>query len=441
MQPGDTIAAISSPPGEGAVALIRISGPEAIAILDKLFQPESHPPAPRHATLGRITENGATVDQVLVTVFPAPASYTGENMAEIGCHGGILLAAHILELILRQGARAAEPGEFTQRAYLNGKLELTRAEAVMDLISARTPLALRAAAEQLQGRIGEESDAIRAGILEIVAHLEAWIDFPEEGIDPAAGESLLKMIAASGHRIAGLLATAESGRVLREGVRVAIVGPPNAGKSSLLNRLLGMERAIVSPIPGTTRDTIEEAACLRGILFRLTDTAGLRETTDPVEREGVERARRTIEQADLVLHVVDASIDFQEPALREREILVANKVDLVPSGERLPAAAIGVSSKTGAGFPGLVEAMLRETCGSHLSAGQSLASVNARHKILLESAAASLKAAAALLESGAPPEISAIELRDALDAVGRITGSADTEEILGEIFGRFCIGK
>ncbi|TSA34849.1 MAG: tRNA uridine-5-carboxymethylaminomethyl(34) synthesis GTPase MnmE [Verrucomicrobiaceae bacterium] len=441
MQSGDTIAAISTPPGEGAVALIRISGPGAIEILEKVFEAESHLPVPRRATLGRIAENGAAVDQVLATVFPAPASYTGENMAEIGCHGGILLAAHILELILRQGARAAEPGEFTQRAYLNGKLELTRAEAVMDLISARTPLALRAAAEQLQGRIGEEADAIRAGILEIVAHLEAWIDFPEEGIDPAAGESLLTMISAAGDRIASLLATAESGRVLREGVRVAIVGPPNAGKSSLLNRLLGMERAIVSPIPGTTRDTIEEAACLRGILFRLTDTAGLRETTDPVEREGVARARRTIEQADLVLHVVDASIDFQEPALREREILVANKVDLVPGGERLPAAAIGVSSKTGEGFPELVEAMLRETCGSHLSAGQSLASVNARHKTLLESAASSLKAATALLESGAPPEIPAIELRTALDAVGRITGSADTEEILEEIFGRFCIGK
>lgn len=439
MQPGDTIAAISTPPGEGAVALIRISGPEAITTLEKVF--ESHPPVPRQATLGRIVENGAVVDQVLVTVFPAPASYTGENMAEIGCHGGILLAAHILELLLRQGARAAEPGEFTHRAYLNGKLELTRAEAVMDLISARTPLALRAAAEQLQGRIGEEADAIRAGILETVAHLEAWIDFPEEGIDPAAGESLLKMISASCDRIASLLATAESGRVLREGVRVAIVGPPNAGKSSLLNRLLGMERAIVSPLPGTTRDTIEESACLHGILFRLTDTAGLRETTDPVEREGVERARRTIAQADLVLHVVDASIDFHEPSLRGREILVANKVDLLPCDGHLPAAALRVSSKTGGGFPELVEAMVRETCGSHLSAGQSLASVNARHKTLLESAASSLKAAAALLESGAPPEIPAIELRAALDAVGRITGSADTEEILGEIFGRFCIGK
>lgn len=441
MQPGDTIAAISTPPGEGAVALIRISGPEAVSILGILFEPASKPPIPRRATRGKITDQGAVVDQVLATVFPAPASYTGENMAEIGCHGGILLAAHILELVLRLGARAAEPGEFTQRAFLNGKLDLTRAEAVMDLISARTPLALRAAAEQLEGRIGEEAMAIRADLLETVAHLEAWIDFPEEGIDPATGDGLVKKIAAVNARIGSLLATAESGRVLREGVRVAIVGRPNAGKSSLLNRLLGMERAIVSPVPGTTRDTIEESACLRGILFRLTDTAGLRETSDPVEIEGVERARRAIAQADLVLHLFDASDQFHEPALREREILVANKVDLLSGSAALPAAALRISSKTGEGLPELVEAMIRETCGQHLSAGQSLAAVNARHKTLLESASSSLSAAAALLESAAPPELPAIELRAALDAVGRITGAADTEEILGEIFGRFCIGK
>jgi len=441
MQPGDTIAAVSTPPGEGAIAIIRISGPQASAILENFFEPASKPPAPRRATFGRVVEVGSVVDQVLVTIFPAPASYTGEDMAEIGCHGGILLAAHILEMVLRRGARAADPGEFTQRAFLNGKLDLTRAEAVMDLISARTPLALRAAAEQLEGRIGEEANAIRADLLESVAHLEAWIDFPEEGIDPAAGTGLIKKIVAVSARIGCLLASAENGRVLREGVRVAIVGRPNAGKSSLLNRLLGMDRAIVSPIPGTTRDTIEESACLRGILFRLTDTAGLRETSDPVEIEGVERAHRAIGQADLVLHIFDAARDFHEPALREREILVANKVDLLPGGSRLPEAALRVSSLTGEGFPELVDAMIRETCGQHLSAGQSLAAVNARHKSLLESAAAALAAAAALLESSAPPELPAIELRAALDAVGQITGAADTEEILGEIFGRFCIGK
>ncbi|MCX6968849.1 MAG: tRNA uridine-5-carboxymethylaminomethyl(34) synthesis GTPase MnmE [Verrucomicrobia bacterium] len=435
----DTIAAVSTPPGEGAVALIRITGPDATAILGRIFHPKI--PAPRRATHGQIVEDGVVVDQVLVTLFQNPASYTGEDMVEIGCHGGILLAAHILEIVLRNGARAAEPGEFTQRAFLNGKLDLTQAEAVMDLISAKTPLAMRAAAEQLQGRLGDEVSGIRADILETVAHLEAWIDFPEEGIDPATGTLLLEKISSGIARIERLLSTAESGRVLREGVRVAIVGRPNVGKSSLLNRLLGMERAIVSPVPGTTRDTIEESACLRGILFRLTDTAGLRETGDPVEREGVDRALRIIEQADLVLHILDASVEINEPELREREVLVANKCDLIPAGAHLPDNVVRVSAKSGEGFPELVGAMIRETCGQHLSSGQSLAAVNARHKTLLESAAASLRAAATLVGAAEPPELPAIELRTALESVGQIIGTADTEEILGEIFGRFCIGK
>lgn len=438
MRSGDTIAAISTPPGEGAIAVIRLSGPEALPILREVFR-GSGALVPRRATCGEIVSGGQTLDQVLVTTFSAPASYTGEDMAEIGCHGGILLAASLLELVLRHGARAAEPGEFTQRAFLNGKLDLSRAEAVMDLIAARTPLALRAAAEQLQGRIGEEAEAIRASVLEIVAHLEAFIDFPEEGIDPASGEALLKKLGDAAARIDALLATAAGGRILREGVRVAIVGRPNAGKSSLLNRLLGLERAIVSPVPGTTRDTIEESACLKGILFRLTDTAGLRETEDPVEREGVDRARRVLEGADLVLHVFDASEPFQEPGLRPRELLVANKSDLPQAAH--PASALPVSCRTGAGLEALVEAMVRETCGEHLTAGGSLAAVNARHQALLSTARSALSAAADLLRDNAPPELPAIELRAALEAVGCITGAADTEEILGEIFGSFCIGK
>ncbi len=441
MQAGDTIAAVSTPPGEGAVALIRISGPGSLAVVEKVFRWRGGNLIPRRATFGEIFDNGAIVDQVLTTVFRGPASYTGEDMAEIGCHGGILLAAQILELVLKAGARAAEPGEFTHRAFLNGKIDLTRAEAVMDLISARTPLALRAAAEQLRGRLGDEIARLRAEILQTVAHVEAWIDFPEEGIDPATGSALLDKIAASSTRVAGLLATADDGRILREGVRVAIVGRPNAGKSSLLNRLLGMDRAIVSPVPGTTRDTIEETACLRGILFRLTDTAGLRETDDPVEREGVLRARQTIERADLVLHVLDATSAALDVPLGESEILVANKSDLLAGGASVPGGAIPVSSLTGEGFADLLDAMIRATGGQHLTSGQSLAAVNARHKVLLESAAVSLQAAADLVRINEPLELAAMELRTALDAVGRIIGAADTEEILGEIFGSFCIGK
>lgn len=440
----ETIAAISTPPGEGAVALIRISGPQAFPIFEKVFHPYSGGIArmmPRRAAVGEIREGDCIVDQVLATIFVSPESYTGEDMVEIGCHGGILLSAYVLELILKAGARAAEPGEFTRRAFLNGKLDLTRAEAVMDIIRARTPLALRAAAEQLQGRLGEEIMAIRKDILQIVAHVEAFIDFPDEGIDPASGLALLERISSAATRINDLLRTANEGRILREGVRVAIVGRPNAGKSSLLNRLLGMDRAIVNAAPGTTRDTIEETACLRGILFRLTDTAGLRDTSDPVEREGVERALHAIEQADLVLHVIDASQMDNDPPLREREILVINKSDLLELEGPVPAHAVKVSALTGSGLSALVDAMVRETCGQHLTAGQSLAAVNARHKALLEAASIALESSARLVRSNDPPELVAIELRTALESIGRIVGVVDTEEILGEIFNNFCIGK
>jgi tRNA modification GTPase len=412
--------------------MIRISGPGALPIIAKIFK-GVRPPAPRRATFGTIHEAGEPIDQVLLTTFQAPASFTGEDMAEITCHGGILLAARILETVLRHGARAAEAGEFSQRAFFNGKIDLTRAEAIMDIIRARTAPALRAAALQLEGRLGKEILAMRDAVLEIVAHLEAWIDFPEEGIDPATGRSLLEKIHSALERIQSLLSTADEGRVLREGVRVAIVGRPNAGKSSLLNRLLGMDRAIVSEIPGTTRDTIEECACLRGILFRLTDTAGLRETSDPVEREGVARSGRAIDNADLVLHVFDTTAETPPRVSATREILVANKSDLTKD-PTLHAGAIPVSSLTGSGFEALIDAMTNATGAKNLASGHSLAAINARHKVLLESAAECLRAAAGLVESQAPPEAGSMELRTALDSLGRIVGATDTEDILGEIF-------
>lgn len=437
----DTIAAIATPPGEGAIAMIRISGPDAMGIVSRIFKSAGKPPIPRRTTFGKIHDGEEILDQVLVTIFQAPASFTGEDMAEITCHGGILLAARILETVLRSGARTAEAGEFSQRAFFNGKIDLTRAEAIMDIIRARTAPALRAAALQLEGRLGQEIIALRDTVLEVVAHLEAWIDFPEEGIDPATGRLLLSKINTALKRSEQLLSMADEGRVLREGVRVAIAGLPNAGKSSLLNRLLGMDRAIVSEIPGTTRDTIEESACLRGVLFPLTDTAGLRDTNDPVEREGVARSTRAMDSADLVLHVFDASSESSPTPLHEREILVANKCDLLPADSSRFSNAIPVSSLTGQGFEALIDAMTNACGAHHISAGDSLAAINARHKALLESTAAALLAAADLVKKNAPPELAAVELRSALDALGRIVGATDTEDILGEIFSRFCIGK
>jgi len=439
----DTIAAIATPLGEGAIAMIRISGPDSFSLVSRIFKPAGTLKSliPRRATYGDIRDGSEVLDQVLVTLFPAPASFSGEDMAEITCHGGILLTARILESVLRYGARPADAGEFSQRAFFNGKIDLTQAEAIMDIIRARTPPALRAAALQLSGRLGNEILHLRDAVLEIVAHLEAWIDFPEEGIDPASGRVLVSKINAALERTKNLLSTADEGRVLREGIRVAIVGLPNAGKSSLLNRLLGMDRAIVSEIPGTTRDTIEESACLRGILFRLTDTAGLRETADPVEREGVARSGRAMESADLILRVFDAQAERPPERLTEREILVANKSDLLPKAANQHLDAISVSSLTGEGFEALLDAMTDAGGAKHLATGDSLAAINSRHKVLLESAASSLQAATQLVQSSAPPELSAIELRSALDALGRIVGATDTEDILGEIFGRFCIGK
>lgn len=437
----DTIAAIATPPGEGAIAMVRISGPDAAPILARIFKSSVKTPAMRQATFGKIHDGDEVLDQVLVTAFQAPASFTGEDMAEITCHGGILLAARILETVLRSGARAANAGEFSQRAFFNGKIDLTRAEAIMDIIRARTAPALRAAALQLEGRLGKEIMALRDTVLEVVAHIEAWIDFPEEGIDPATGLHLLAKIKAVIERMERLISTADEGRVLREGIRVAIVGLPNAGKSSLLNRLLGMDRAIVSEVPGTTRDTIEESACLRGILFRLTDTAGLRETNDPVEQEGVARSGRAMESADLVLHIFDASATTPPAPLNDREILVANKCDLLPTESLKHTDAIAVSSLTGEGFDALLDAMTNANGSKHAGTGDSLAAINARHKALLESAAISLRAAAELVQTNAPPELAAVELRSSLDALGRIVGATDTEDILGEIFSRFCIGK
>src|SRR5437868_11044809 len=307
--PGKTTAAISTAAAEAPLALIRISGEKAIAVADKVFRGKQRPSDLQSQTqpLGEIVENGAAIDQVMLAVHRAPATYTGEDLIEISCHGGALVTAKVLETCLRAGARGARPGEFTERAYLNGKIDLTQAEAVIDLIRAQTDLALRSATEQLAGRLGDEFRNLRQRLLDIIAHVEASMDFPEEGISPDDVAMICDRLESLRNEIDKLIATAETGRILREGLRVVIFGATNAGKSSLLNRMLGFDRAIVSEMHGTTRDSIEERINLRGIALRLFDTAGLRASENPVEREGVDRTQRTLETADLRLHIADAS--------------------------------------------------------------------------------------------------------------------------------------
>jgi tRNA modification GTPase len=442
----DTIAAISTAFGEGAIAVLRLSGPRAVEIADAIFRgktPLLSAPV-REAQFGSLHDGENKLDEVLATVFRAPASYTGEDVVEIGCHGGVLVTRRILEALLRHGARAAEPGEFTQRAFLNGKMDLTQAEAVMDLISAQTDLALRAANEQLEGRLGDRIRQLRESLLAMLAHVEAYIDFPDEDIDPETGEALRQRIDESRADVQKLLDTAAQGRVLREGVRTVIYGAPNVGKSSLLNRLLGFERAIVSARPGTTRDVIEEVVNLRGIPLRLMDTAGVRESVDEIEREGIARTRLALERADLVLHVADAhdgnatGNSFDQSS---HTVHVLNKMDLGEHENWKGVDAVRVSCETGEGFDALAAAIENHVFSGGAAHRDWTVAINARHQSCLERAREALDATRAAFDQNLSPEFIAEELRAALDAVGEVAGKADTEELLGVIFGRFCIGK
>jgi len=445
-----TIAAVSTPFGEGAIAIIRLGGPRAIAIAAEIFSsrtPVAELPA-RTQQFGRIADGARILDEVLLSIHRAPASYTGEDMVEIHCHGGILVTRRVFDLLLARGARAAEPGEFTRRAFLNGKMDLTQAEAVMDLIRAQTDLALRAATEQLEGRLGRHLAALRSGLLSILAHVEAHIDFPEEDIDPSTGAALLARIDSARDEVSRLLRTADQGRILREGLRTVIFGEPNAGKSSLLNRLLGYERAIVSHLPGTTRDTLEEVVNLRGIPVRLIDTAGIRPSRDLLENAGIERTRQVLTNAGLILRVADASLppslpgeDMPHPETT-RTLLVLNKCDLgVDPAWNERSSAIRISCKTGDGFDTLTQAIFEAAMHGDGSPDDYLIAINARHQACLKTAAAYLDAGRRALEQAVSPEFIAIELRAALEAVGEIAGKLDAEELLGEIFSMFCIGK
>ncbi len=441
--PGETIAAISTAAGEAAIALVRISGEDAIAVADKIFRGKQRASDLQSHTqhLGEIIEDGVTIDQAMLAVHRAPTSYTGEDLVEISCHGGTLVTTKVLETCLRAGARAARPGEFTERAYLNGKIDLTQAEAVIDLIRAQTDLALRSATEQLRGRLGDEFRALRERLIEIIAHVEASMDFPEEGISPDDVMTIHNRLESLRNEVDKLIATAETGRILREGRRVVIFGATNAGKSSLLNCMLGFDRAIVSEIHGTTRDSIEERINLRGVALRLFDTAGLRPPENLMEREGIERTQRTLETADLRLHIVDASgprpRDF---ATNPDEFLILNKSDLAEHADWSSTDAIRISCKTSAGLPNLADEIYRRIGGAKLSA-ESPVAINARHRDQLRRASNSIARALAAIGAGATPEMFAIDLHDAQHAIDELLGGGDEEAVRDAIFSQFCIGK
>jgi tRNA modification GTPase len=482
----DTIAAISTAVGEGAIAVLRVSGPEAVNFVSRIFRGSTTPAKmeSRRSYFGEIYDVTSVIDQVLLTIFRRPHSYTGEDLVEISCHGGILVTRKILSLLLKAGARSAEPGEFTQRAFLNGKMDLTQAEAVMDLIRAQTELALRAANEQLAGHLGHELTKIQDQLLTTLAHIEAYIDFPDEAISPDTGKMLIDRLREAGANLVGLVATAEQGRILRHGLRTVIYGEPNVGKSSLLNLLLGYDRAIVSETPGTTRDTIEETINVRGIPVRLIDTAGKRSSEDAIELEGIRRTELQLEQADLVLQVVDASSprgnepDFapssetpdSAPSSRLREdtsggpggyvrqaanererskvddgkkkrILVLNKVDLGILPDWETSSGVRFSCRTREGEEALDQAIWDFVMATGMTTDNFRIAISARHQACLQKAITDLEAAKAGLTNNELPELISIELRGALDAVGDVIGRHDTEDLLGRIFSEFCIGK
>jgi tRNA modification GTPase len=446
MTVSDTIAAISTPPGEGAIALVRVSGANAVQIADKIFRGKEPSRFASHVQhLGEIVgAENQLIDQVVLSIHRAPASYTGEDLVEISCHGGTLVSAKVLEACLRAGARAARPGEFTERAFLNGKMDLTQAEAVIDLIRARTDLALRSATEQLEGRLGEQIRKIRDELIALLAHINASIDFPEEGIAPDEGETLCARLDRIREEIAALLATADQGRVLREGVRVVIYGATNAGKSSLLNRLLGYDRVIVSDTHGTTRDTIEETVNLDGVPIRLLDTAGLRASESELESEAIARTEKSLQLADLRLHIADRNAPkpahFNGRADDANEIVVLNKSDLLEETDWKDFPALRISCVTGEGLPQLQTEILARMRQQNLRP-ESAVAINTRHRDCLHRALESCDRARSALSQELSQEYVAVDLDQGLRAVGEVIGAVGVEQILDSVFSQFCIGK
>jgi tRNA modification GTPase len=458
----DTIAALATPVGESGIAVVRMSGGDALSLLTRLFRTTggaAHTGEWEHRRLYHgVVSNaaGEVLDEVVCAVMRAPESYTGEDVVEISCHGSTLLVTRILEAVFQHGARGAQAGEFTKRAFLNGKLDLIQAEAVADLIHARSALQQQVARDQLAGALSQRINQLADEILELLGIVEANIDFIEEGIETIDYAGALALVGRHKRRLDELLSAASFSRPFREGYRVVIAGPVNAGKSSLFNRLVGENRAIVTEVPGTTRDVLREPIVLDGLLFIVQDTAGLRDVADRVERIGVSRAESTLEEADLVLFVVDASVLLPSDARTRlgglasgKAIVVSNKMDLPVevSPDRLKAICPGVpviaaSAETGEGVPEIERALVEHAGRGGLDwVARERVMLNARLVSLLEKARERLDVVEAGLGSRAPLEILAMDVRDVLERYEEATGKRYSEGLLDTIFSRFCIGK
>jgi len=469
----DTICAIATPAGQGGIGIVRLSGPQALSIASEvvrlrsggsLSSVSSHtlhladlviPALEKHGEVRAVRHCQPTsglIDEALVVYMKAPRSFTAEDVVEIQSHGGMLVLELVCRVCLESGARMAEPGEFTKRAFLNGRLDLSQAEAVLDTIRAASSAGLNIAQRQLRGDLAHEIEQARASLLTVLAHVEAGIDFVDEDISFLQQDELVRIVRNALVFVQKLEATARDGRILKEGAHIVILGRPNVGKSSLLNRLLKEERAIVTAIPGTTRDVIEGSIDIDGVMIHLADTAGMRDTDDVVEREGIRRARAAQDEADLLLVVVDGSVpltsddrNLLRSVTDRKHLVLLNKADLAQTVERDPALADRlvyiISAKTGMGVESVKSALLPQLVSDSFEAAESLMVANARHRDALRRASASLDQALESVRGGMAGELISIDVRAAADALGEITGAITTDEILGRIFSEFCVGK
>lgn len=453
----DTIAAISTPRGEGGIGIVRISGNNALDILEKIFKPKSGKAIKglRNYSInyGHIFDGKTLVDEVLVSIMKAPNTYTREDIVEINCHGGFVITEKVLEVVLKNGARIAEIGEFTRRAFLNGRIDLTQAEAVIDLIHGKTEKSVSLSLNQLRGDLKEQIEHLKKLVLDVAAHINVVLDYPEEGIDDPLPEHLVENLQEVLDTTDRLIKSYDKGKMIKEGIKTAIVGKPNVGKSSILNSVLKEERAIVTHVAGTTRDVIEEVVNLKGIPLVLVDTAGIRKTDDLVENIGVEKSKKLIESADLILFVVDGSRPLDEEDMKiheaikaEKVIGILNKIDIKEDIDLSPLTKISkwleISAIKNQGIDEMEEEIYRHIIDENIEdSSQKITITNVRHKSALEKTKQYVENIFDTIHAGLPMDLMAVDIKGALDSLSEVTGEISSEDLLDHIFSNFCVGK